>query len=108
MRVGPLTLFSRTSDRRTFSLASWHSPHSLTWRWSLSFRPHEVMWPKPFAHSNSVGFGIGVGTLLSLVGYRTNDGWQWEVSVFWHGLHFGQQRPMWFKDMYRRARPAQE
>lgn len=102
MRIGPLKLFSRTSDRKTVNLASWHSPHSLTWRWILSLRRHQVMWPKPVALRNSVGFGAGLGTLFSFHAYRTNDGWQWELSALWHGLSFSQQRPMWFKDMIRR------
>lgn len=103
MNIGPLSLFSRTSSRDCFSLASWHSPHSLTWRWSLVVRRHSLMWPKPFAMKNSVGAGVGIGTLLSFSMYRTNNGRQWEFSLLWHGLHFAQQRPMWFKDMYRRA-----
>lgn len=102
MRFGPLTLFSRTSDRKTISLAYWHSPHSLTWRWALSLRRHQVMWPKPVALRNSVGFGAGLGPLLSFHAYRTNGGWQWDVSLLWHGLSFSRQRPMWFKDMIRR------
>lgn len=32
-----LKFFSRTSARQTFNLASFHSPHSLTWRWIVSF-----------------------------------------------------------------------
>lgn len=104
MRIGPLTLFSRTSDGKTISLAYWHSPHSLTWRWALSLRRHQMMWPKPVALRNSVGFGAGLGTLLSFHAYRTNGGWQWDVSLLWHGLSFSQQRPMWFKDMFSRMR----
>jgi hypothetical protein len=103
MKLGPLSLFNRTSSRDTLSLASWHSPHSLTWRWSLCLRRHAFMWPKPFATRNSVGAGLGIGTLLSLTTFKNNGGRQWEVSLLWHGLHFAQQRPMWFRDMYRRA-----
>ncbi|MCW5722054.1 MAG: hypothetical protein KIS86_13015 [Devosia sp.] len=103
MRIGPLSLLSRTSDRKTINLASWHSPHSLTWRWIMSLRRHPFAWPKPHASANTVGFGAGLGTLLSFHAYRTNGGWQWELSALWHGLHFSQQRPMWFKNMFERV-----
>ena len=103
MRFGPLTLFQRTSSDKTINLASWHSPHSLTWRWIMSLRRHQLMWPKPFARRDSVGFGAGIGTLLSFWAYKDNSGWQWGLCALWHGLHFGQQRPMWFKDMCRRS-----
>lgn len=103
MRLGPLTLFSRTSDRKTINLAFWHSPHSLTWRWGLSLRRHPLMWPKPYAHRNSIGFGAGIGALLSFWAHTGHGGWQWGLSVLWHGLHFSQQQPMWFKDMCRRS-----
>ena len=103
MRIGPLKLLSRTSSDKTINLASWHSPHSLTWRWVMSLRRHPFAWPKPHAQRNSVGFGAGLGTLMSFRAYRTNGGWQWGICAFWHGLHFSQQRPMWFKDMIQRA-----
>jgi hypothetical protein len=96
-----LTIFSRTSDRKTINVASWHSPHSLTWRWILSLRRHQITWPKPFMLRNKLGFGMGFGTLLSFNTYRTNGGVQWQVSAFWCGLDFSQQQPMWFKDMAR-------
>lgn len=108
MRIGPLSLLSRTSDRKTINIASWHSPHSLTWRWIMSLRRHPFAWPKPHARMNTVGFGAGLGTLLSFHAYRTNGGWQWGASVFWHGLHFSQQRPMWFKDMFDRVRDERD
>lgn len=103
MRIGGFSFLSRTSSKSTFNVASWHSPHSLTWRWILSLRRHSVMLPKPFMHRNSIGWGIGLGTLLSFTVYRDNNGWQPEVCILWHGVHLSQQRPMWFKDMCRRA-----
>jgi hypothetical protein len=103
MKIGPLSFLNRTSSKSTFNVASWHSPHSLTWRWIVSLRRHPFMVPKPFAHRNSVGWGVGLGTLLSFTVYRDNNGLQPEVSVLWHGLHLSQQRPMWFKDMIHRA-----
>ncbi len=103
MRIGPLSLLSRTSDSKTINLASWHSSHSLTWRWIMSLRRHPVCWPTVHVHRNNMGFGAGIGTLLSFHAYRNNHGWQWGFCAFWHGLHFSQQRPMWFKDMIKRA-----
>jgi hypothetical protein len=102
MRIGGFALFNRTNSKDNFNLASWHSPHSLTWRWILSLRRHQVMWPKPHAHASKMGLGAGLGQLLAFYAYRDNNGLQWSVSLFWHGLAFSQQRPMWFKDMARR------
>lgn len=98
-----LSLFKRTSCRRTFNLATFHSPHSLTWSWILSLRRQEVMWPRPYAMRNSVGFGAGFGQLIGFHVYRTNGGWQWSVSLLWLALCWSKQRPMWFRDMVQRA-----
>lgn len=103
MRIGALSLLVPTSCRRTLSLASWHSSHSLTWRWALSITRQPFMLPRPHAFANSVGFGVGFGQLLSFSAYRTNGGWQPNVSLLWHSLDFRQQRPMWFRDMWQRA-----
>lgn len=103
MKIGALSLLNRTSSARTFNLASWHSSHSLTWRWILSLHRQPFGWPKPWAHRNTVGMGAGLGQLLAAHVYRTNNGPQLSLSMFWHSLDFHQQRPMWFRDMYRRA-----
>ena len=85
-----LKLFSRTSDRRTINLASFHSPHSLTWRWLVSFslfrgdeaRVRPIWW-----------------------GYRANNGLQWGFRIPFVGMvRWAQQRPMWYRDLYTRAR----
>lgn len=103
-----LALMRKTSSNRIFNLASWHSPHSLTWRWVLSLRRHQVVIPKPYARCDDIGFGAGIGTLLSFFAYRTNAGWQWEASILWIGLHFSQQQPMWYRDMFWRADDERE
>jgi hypothetical protein len=38
MRIGPLSLFIRTQPRRagSWTVAAWHWPWSLTWRWVFS------------------------------------------------------------------------
>lgn len=86
-----LRLFSRTSDRHCWSLASWHSPHSMTWRWSLSFhrfksdewRVRPLWW-----------------------GYIANmGGLQWGFRIPWIGMvTFHKQHPMWYRDLYRKMR----
>jgi hypothetical protein len=109
MKIGALTLFSRTSDRKTVNLASWHSSHSLTWRWGLSLRRHN-MTLRPFAHSSLPlrhghgGLGTGFGTLVSLTAFRTNGGWQFAVTLLAHSLDFHQQESMFYRDLYRRQR----
>jgi hypothetical protein len=82
-----LALFTRTSDRRCWNIASYHSPHSLTWRWLISFslfrgdewRARPLWWSFP-----------------------TSDGLQWGFRVPWIGMvRYQQQRPMWFRDLYQ-------
>lgn len=102
MRFGPLTLFSRTSDRRVFELAGWHSPHSLTWLWVLSLHRQCLAWPKPYLLRGS-GLSIGLGQLVGLHVSHSTAGWHWSVSLLWHALYFTPQKPMWFKDMWQRA-----
>lgn len=88
-----LKLFSRTSERDTFNLASYHSPHSLTWRWIVSFyRPRldrgrwRPMW-----------------NLL-----RHNSGGQAYFGMLKLGFRFHWQRPMWFRDLYMSKRDEED
>lgn len=108
MRIGALTLFHKTSDRRSISLAYWHSPHSLTWRWGLNLS-RQPMTMKPFAtwmppRYGHMGFGAGIGQLLAFTAMRNNGGWQFHFGLLWHALDFSQQQPMWYRDLYRRQR----
>ena len=103
-----LKLFSKTSCKKTFNVASFHSPHSLTWSWILSFRRHEVIRPKFYARRSKDGIGAGFGTLISAYAYRTNNGLTWDVCLFWHGLHFTRQSPTWYRDMFWRADDERE
>lgn len=103
-----LKLFSRTSSAQTFNLASWHSPHSLTWRWILSWRRHTVMVPKPHFIWNSFGFAVGFGAALAFRIGRDNNGWQWSVSLLWSSLDYLSQRPMWYRDLYMRMRDERD
>lgn len=49
MKMNGLALFRRTNERRSWNLASYHDPASITWSWVLSFsllKPGEHrVWP---------------------------------------------------------------
>lgn len=83
-----LKFFRRTSGPGSWNLASYHSPHSMTWRWLIGFtrfRGDEAR-VRPLWWS-----------------YRDNGGLQWGFRVPWIGVvRFSQQRPMWFRDLYTR------
>lgn len=81
-----LALIERTSKRGGWNLASYHSPHSMTWRWILSLdlpRRGEGRW---LHFSRSPGLG--------------QQKWILQVAKF--GLRWLTQRPMWYRDLYAR------
>jgi hypothetical protein len=87
-----LKLFTRTSGRRCWNIASFHSPHSLTWSWILSLslpRGDEGRW-------------------LHFARWQTNQGRQWCLQIARCGLQWHRQRPMWFRDCYYRLRDKQD
>lgn len=89
-----IKLLYKTNSRRSWNLASFHSPHSLTWSWILSFScdgySERRFWPL-------------------VMTYRTNQGLQWVVRIPYVGLfQWHRQRPMWFRDLYRRLRDEQD
>lgn len=94
IRIGGLSLFGRTNASRSWVLASYHSPHSLTWRWAVWFsvrlhRPAKL-WPCWWA-------------------CRNNYGLQWSVWIPGVcSLSWSQQRPIWYRDLYRRMRDEQD
>lgn len=83
-----LALFSRTSGRRHWNIASFHSPHSMTWHWILSFGL-----PQP-----------GSGRWLHFARWKTNCGPQWLLQVAKCSLQWHVQQPMWYRDCYYRLR----
>ena len=89
-----LAFFRRTNSQGHWNLASWHSPHSMTWRWIVSFsrfRADEWRWWPIW------------------MPYRSNVGFQWAVRIPPFGLlRFSQQRPMWYRDCYQRLRDKQD
>jgi hypothetical protein len=111
MKIGALSLFNRTSSAQHISVASWHSSHSLTWRWGLHaslLKPWPLAalaaWRNPGKHYGHGGLSLGVRPLLWLVASRDNNGWQFMLTVLCVQLDFHQQRPMWYRDLYRRQR----
>lgn len=87
-----LAFFHRTSSPKTWNIAAYHSPHSLTWRWVLSFSR-----------------GGYFGRLPRIWTYRDNNGRQWSLNLPWIGsFDWRVQRPMWFRDLYIRQRDKRD
>lgn len=79
-----LSLFRRTSNKGCWNIAAFHSPHSLTWSWILSFSLPTK----------------GSGRWLGFHRWQTNDGGQWLLQVARCALQWHRQRPMWYRDLY--------
>lgn len=81
-------IFSRTNVARDWVIAAWHSPHSLTWRWFVSF---------------SLFRGDECRVRPLWWGYRTNTGLHGGFRLPWIGMvHWQTQHPMWYRDLYMR------
>jgi hypothetical protein len=87
-----LKFFTRTSDRRCWNLASYHSPHSLTWSWILS-----LSLPRP-----------GEGRWFHFYRTRNNTGLHWLLQIARIALRWQTQRPMFYRDMYYRLRDKKD
>jgi len=89
-----LTFFDKTSQQGCWNIASYHSPHSLTWRWILSFQR----------------FRSDEGRLWPIIMFdRHNTGTHTFVRIPWVGmLLLSTQRPMWFRDMWRHDRDVRD
>lgn len=103
-----LALMRKTNSRKTFNLASFHSPHSLTWSWILSLRFSEGVTFRPRFMKRDDGFNVGFGNMLSAYSYKQSGGREWEINFLTVGLHYSPQRPMWFRDMFWRADDERE
>lgn len=88
-----LKLLHRTSSQHCWNLASYHSPHSLTWRWCLSLT---------LPHSD---FGRWRPTFWK---YRDNNGLQWAVGFLRFYMQWHVQKPMWYRDLYTRLRDERD
>lgn len=109
MNIGGLGILNRTSSRLRLNLLSWHSPHSLTWRWIVSVGRQPLWTLKPYMGLQSMRYGhgglaIGLGQLIALRASRDNNGWQFAATFLWHALEFSQQKPVWYRDIYMRQR----
>jgi hypothetical protein len=93
LRRAGFSLLSRTSDRYTFNLAAFHSPHGLTWSWIVAFilprSPDEGRW-------------LGAWT------YSTNGGRQFGFQFMRCQLTFSRQRTMPYRDLWRRERDIRD
>lgn len=90
-----LQFFTRTSDAHRINLASWHSPHSLTWRWLIAWSRFKG--DERRAHWRMLWWSRG------------NTGFQWSLIIPWVGRLNGQtQHPMWYRDLYMRLRDEKD
>lgn len=89
MKIGALHFLDKTSQPSCWTLAAWHSRHSLTWRWVMHvmrFRGDERRWCWP-----------------PLLRWRTNYGLNWTLVIPWVcRIEFQQQHSMFYRDMYER------
>lgn len=95
MRIAGLSLLNKTNSLTTFSIAAWHSPHSLTWRWLLHwcrFRGDERRVTWRILSWDRHNLGIQASLLIPFVGR----------------LWFQTQKPMWYRDLYARLRDERD
>jgi hypothetical protein len=85
-----LALFRRTNVPGHWNLASYHSPHSITWSWILSYS----LWKRGEAEFTPWFARFG-----------TNSGLIWHVRLPLLGtLRWSRQREMYYRDMWERRR----
>jgi hypothetical protein len=87
-----LALIAKTNCKGGWNIASFHSPHSLTWRWILTLTT-----PQP-----------DQGRWLYFHRYRDNQGLKWHLAVAKFALAWQTQQPMWYRDMYMRMRDEED
>jgi hypothetical protein len=112
MQISGFRLFEKRGRGR-LDVASWHSPHSLTWSWILTIAWAVPAYVKPHWQWSSVGphkfRGFSVGSLINAHAMRNNNGWQWGFALLGLSLHWAHQYPMWFRDLYwKRERDRRE
>lgn len=81
-----LTFFKRTSGRGVWNLVSYHSWHSMTWSWLISFslrgRSEAVIRPLYWSHRSEKAYRCGIR--IPYIGT----------------LRWARQEPMWYRDLY--------
>lgn len=80
-----LSFFQRTNVQKSWNVISFHSRHSLTWSWILSF---------------SVFRGDEARVRPLWYSYRDNQGLQWGFRIPYVGLvRWSRQQPMFYRDL---------
>jgi hypothetical protein len=93
MRLFGVDFFEQTSDRHVINLAGYHSPHSLTWRWSLSFS-------RPRNRDEGRWFGFW--------SRKHNCGGEVALQLARCQLRLNTQKPMWYRDLYMQLRDERD
>ena len=88
-----LKFFSRPSGKCYWDIASYHSPHSMTWSWILSFN-------LPRSRDE--------GRWLYFSRHRNNAGMEGSLQVARMCLRWHRQRPIWYRDCYKLLRDKQD
>lgn len=86
-----LSLFAKTNSRGCYNIASWHSPHSMTWSWVLS-----LSLPRR-----------GQGRFFHFATFRSTLPTQWHLQLMWFTLSWLRQNPMWYRDTYHKLNDEQ-
>lgn len=81
-----MEFFSRTSSEDVFNLASYHSPHSITWRWIISFSRRDIKTKRPWFFKYKSNTGITAGFKIPFLG----------------DIYLKTQKSDWYKDAYNR------
>lgn len=89
-----LALFQKTNCKRLWNIASYHSPHSLTWRWVFSF---------------SLGWQESRRWWPLVMWDRHNTGTLTLVRIPWVGMfRLSTQRPIWYRDLHQSQREERD
>lgn len=102
-RQGALRLFTRTNSKGLYNIATYHSPHSLTWSWIVSIN-FDGIWR---------GFDVSKGrrSIWPRFGFHlwgNNHGPQWSVALPGVVLSRQVQSPTWYRDLFYRARERED
>lgn len=82
MRIGGFQIFEKDS-RGSRLWAAYHSPHSVTWRWSAALEKR-----------------FQVTRWFWIYRLRHNFGSQTVVVFGWWALRISTQKPTWYRDLY--------
>ncbi len=75
MRIGALQIFQKCNGSG-YSIAAWHSRHSITWRWLLHYIPGCYM-PRLFKYRHNVGIYFDLFTPLGRFNFQTQQSMPW-------------------------------